>query len=484
MHSSTAHMTRGANWRPHRGCIRVAANLVVIAATYCIMGEPCADAQGPLVAWGDDRSGVVSGIPAGRFDSVTLCNGAYDAFYAVAIRDDGTLAAWGIDIVGVVSGIPAGTFRAVAAGAAHAVAIRTDGTLFSWGEDSYGQVSATPAGGFSAVAAGSYHTVAIRTDGTLFSWGDDSAGQVSGTPAGTFTGVAAGFSSSVAIRTDGTLAVWGTDIAGGILTPPLGTFTDVAAGVEHMVAIRTDGTLAAWNSYGPFGTPAGTYSDVAGGAYHSVAVRTDGTLVSWGGPDFYGEVSGTPTGTFSAVATRGFTNVAIADSGNQAPVIMCNGPTVLWAPDHSLTDISSAIGVSDPDGDPVMLNCRVFSDETEIPDTGDGTGRHAPDFKTILQSGARGVFVRSERRATGDGRYYILVITADDGNGGVSTAVCIAAVCPHDQTQESLDAVLAQATSAVATVQTEVNNNTLPPTPNAPPGLIEHGLSDPLGPMQ
>jgi hypothetical protein len=47
-----------------------------------------------------------------------------------------------------------------------------------------------------------------------------------------------------------------------------------------------------------------------------------------------------------------------------------------------------------------------------------------------------------------------------------------------------LNAVPAQAAAAATAVQTEVDNGTLPSAPNAPPGLYEHGLSEPLGPNQ
>lgn len=164
---------------------------------------------------------------------------------------------------------------------------------------------------------------------------------------------------------------------------------------------------------------------------------------------------------------------------NQPPVITCNGPVVLWSPDHELVDVSAAFSVTDPDDDPVTLSFRVFSDEPETPETGDGTGRHAPDFKDE-HDGGRGLLVRSERRGSEDGRYYIFVITADDGNGGVTTGVCVAAVVPHDQDQQSLDDVIAQAEAAVPVVQDALDNGGELP----PPGLYEHGLADPLGPKQ
>src|SRR5215211_790299 len=53
----------------------------------------------------------------------------------------GPLVSWGSDFYGQVSGTPTGAFLKVAAGSSHDVAIRTDGTLASWGNDEYGVVS-------------------------------------------------------------------------------------------------------------------------------------------------------------------------------------------------------------------------------------------------------------------------------------------------------------------------------------------------------
>jgi hypothetical protein len=164
---------------------------------------------------------------------------------------------------------------------------------------------------------------------------------------------------------------------------------------------------------------------------------------------------------------------------NEPPVITCYGPDVLWSPDHELIDASSSLAVEDPDEDEVTVSFRVFSDEPEIPETGDGTGRHAPDFKDEFPEG-RGLLVRSERRGSEDGRFYIFLVTADDGYGGITTAVCQAAVVPHDQDEQSLDDVLAQAEAAESEVETALTNG----DPLPPPGLHEHGLSEPLGPKQ
>jgi len=168
---------------------------------------------------------------------------------------------------------------------------------------------------------------------------------------------------------------------------------------------------------------------------------------------------------------------------NQPPEIECGDTVILWSPDHELVDVSSAFNVSDPDNDPVTLSFRVISDESEIPETGDGTGRHAPDFKDEVPDAereeGRGLLVRAERRGPEDGRFYIVVVMASDGMAE-TTAVCIAAVVPHDQNDESLADVLLQAEAGWTAVQDAVGNNDALP----PDGLYEHGLSEELGPKQ
>src|SRR5688572_5156928 len=90
-----------------------------------------ANAQGPLVAWGDDSDGMVSGAPSGCFVAVAAGSWSLLSFpvinHAVGIRCDGTLASWGDPLM--VAGTPSGTFTAVATSGRHALAIRSDGTL-------------------------------------------------------------------------------------------------------------------------------------------------------------------------------------------------------------------------------------------------------------------------------------------------------------------------------------------------------------------
>ncbi|MHC5066722.1 MAG: immunoglobulin domain-containing protein, partial [Planctomycetota bacterium] len=175
------------------------------------------------------------------------------------------------------------------------------------------------------------------------------------------------------------------------------------------------------------------------------------------------------------------TSTALLDV-NRIPTITCNSAFELWSPQHDLVDVGSVFSVSDPDGDQVTLSLRVFSDESEIPETGDGTGKHAPDFKNEI--GGRGLLLRSERRGREDGRWYVIVVTADDGQGGVLNVACGAAACPHDQNAESMADVMAQLAAATAAYQgaIDANGGAIPSFPLA--GHYEHGLAAPLGPKQ
>jgi hypothetical protein len=291
-----------------------------LAARASVVVGPCALAQGNLVAWGDDSTGLVSGVPGGTYVAVAAGQPSWapsGSGFVVAIRADGTLVSW--DAGGPLS-TPAGTFTAVAAGGRHSVGIRTDGRLVAWGHDSDGQVSGPNADGgtFIAVAAGDSHTVAVRSDGTLASWGYDGFYQVSGTPAGTFTDVAAAFNHSMAIRTDGTIANWG----GGIHTTflvhaPAGTFSALAANAEYSVGIRPDGSLLTWHETGVESSTPGSYVAIATSGYsvdfgfNTFAIRADGTIAAWG-DDAFGQVSGVPGGSYTAIAAAGGFCVAIA----------------------------------------------------------------------------------------------------------------------------------------------------------------------------
>lgn len=149
-----------------------------------------------------------------------------------------------------------------------------------------------------------------------------------------------------------------------------------------------------------------------------------------------------------------------------APTVTCNDPITLWDPNHDLVDVSSAFSAATNVFCPgLTVNVTMWSDEPEVPETGDGSGRFAPDFKD--ERGGRGLLVRAERQGTGNGRFYVAEITATDIFGAITTQRCVVAVVPHSMSAASQAAVLAEAAA-------RINDGT----------LYQHGLAQPLGPKQ
>ena len=173
------------------------------------------------------------------------------------------------------------------------------------------------------------------------------------------------------------------------------------------------------------------------------------------------------------------TTVTVEDT--TPPVVTCSVATdVLWSPNHHLDSVGLTTTVSDdcdPAGAAESLIIEVWSDETEIPDIGDGTGRHAPDAKDLYT----GLRLRKERRGAEDGRVYLIIARAEDGCGNVGFGYC-AVVVPHDQSEDGLAEVAAQAEATLATVASTPGTTIAEKV--APLGYTQHGVSEELGPHQ
>ena len=101
------------------------------------------------------------------------------------------------------------------------------------------------------------------------------------------------------------------------------------------------------------------------------------------------------------------------------------GTDTLWPPNHELVPIQID-GVTDPDGDPVIITVTGVAQDEPVDDTGDGST--CPDAVAV---GVDVVALRSERSGGGDGRVYHVAFRADDPHGGA----CVGAVevcVPHD----------------------------------------------------
>ena len=129
-----------------------------------------------------------------------------------------------------------------------------------------------------------------------------------------------------------------------------------------------------------------------------------------------------------------------------APTVSCSvTDSLLWPPNHRLVNVGLSVTVDPPDAD---LQIRVYANDNASPadaaDIGPGT----------LQ-------VRAERQGSGDGRVYLVVVTAANA-GGTSFDVCSVAV-PHDHSPRSIAAAQQQAAAAEAYYR---ENQTAPPSYN------------------
>lgn len=100
-----------------------------------------------------------------------------------------------------------------------------------------------------------------------------------------------------------------------------------------------------------------------------------------------------------------------------------------YPPNHQFVPIDIE-GVTDPDGDSVLMTVGdIFQDEKLV---NDGSGQSCPDGDVL------DALVRAERQGKGNGRVYHIDFTADDGNGGTcqgTTHVCV----PHDSASACVD---------------------------------------------
>jgi hypothetical protein len=134
-----------------------------------------------------------------------------------------------------------------------------------------------------------------------------------------------------------------------------------------------------------------------------------------------------------------------------------------------LINVGLSASATDNCPGPIALTIKVYGDEDDEVPTGDGT--FSPDAKNIAAGTLR---LRAERSQKGDGRVYLIAITATDTSGNTSYGA-VTVVAPKDQTTKSFNSVTAQATAA----KTYFITNGVPP-----PGYFVIGDGPILGSKQ
>jgi len=141
----------------------------------------------------------------------------------------------------------------------------------------------------------------------------------------------------------------------------------------------------------------------------------------------------------------------------------------LWPPNHDLVNVGLSITASDNSGGAVTIAVAVFSDEDDLTSE---SGDFSPDARDIAAGSLR---LRAELIGGGDGRVYLIVITATDPSNNVSHA-CLTVVVPKSQSASAINSVNAQAAAAKSYCDT--HNGT------PPPGFFVVGDGPVVGPKQ
>lgn len=196
-------------------------------------------------------------------------------------------------------------------------------------------------------------------------------------------------------------------------------------------------------------------SDVDGDALTAAHFTSPshGTLASSanGGFVYTPNASFTGTDSFSYSANDGTVDsntalVTITVRDTQPPALSASVATgTLWPPNHDLVNVGLSVTATDNSGSATTATA-VFSDEDDVtPANGD----QSPDAKDIAAGTLR---LRAERNATGNGRVYLIIVTATDPSLNTSRR-CITVVVPKSTSSGDVDAVNAEAAAAASQCQ-------------------------------
>ncbi len=167
-------------------------------------------------------------------------------------------------------------------------------------------------------------------------------------------------------------------------------------------------------------------------AHGTLALNADGSFSYTPNAGYAGTDSFTYTAhDASAGSNTATVTIQIADTQPPSIVASVAVPT-LWSPNNKMVDVGLTVSATDNTGT-ATTSVTVYSDED------DGA---TPDASGML-------LLRAERAGTGDGRFYLIRVTATDAYGNTS-ATCLTVTVPKSSSAADVASVNAQAAAAQA----------------------------------
>ncbi len=222
--------------------------------------------DGNIECWGDFLSLYPELIPAtGTFIDIGLNDTRYTGdVHACGVTSTGGVECWGDDGDGVVSDVPSGTFESVSVGSSTACGVKSSGLVECWGhcDDGYSPsglkrvCSEIPDDSFKSLSVDGSHACGVTTSGSLECWGGNYGDSplVTDTPSGTFQSVSLQQNVACGLNTSGKVECWG-EVPFEI---PDETFSEVKLSSEagaspepaaYGVGITMDGNALIWGKY-------------------------------------------------------------------------------------------------------------------------------------------------------------------------------------------------------------------------------------------
>jgi len=158
----------------------------------------------------------------------------------------------------------------------------------------------------------------------------------------------------------------------------------------------------------------------------------NGTLLGSGASMSRTFSAGTHAVTLIVTDSKGVADgdeVTVVVRDTTPPAVTCaTAIGTLWPPDHKMVDVGLTLTASDVADASLQVVVTVTSDEaTTAPGTGGEV--HAPDaVVTDRGDGTFSVLLRAERAGMGDGRVYVITVTATDDAGLSRSASCAVTV--------------------------------------------------------